>query len=251
MKHSDFVHLHLHTEYSLLDGACRIDDVVEKAHATKMPAVAITDHGNLYGAIDFYKAASQRGIKPIIGCETYIAPGSRLDKKSSNARDAAYHLVLLAKDDVGYKNLIKLVSEAHLNGFYYKPRIDKEILAQHSKGLIGLTSCLKGEVPNHIANDQLQQAKDALDEYRHIFAPGDYYIELQNHGLEKQHAVNRTLIEWAKEFSLPLVATNDVHYVEHDHWEAHDCLICLQTQSLVADEKRMRYGSDQFFLKTP
>ena len=251
MKHSDFVHLHLHTEYSLLDGACRIDDVVEKAHAAKMPAVAITDHGNMYGAIDFYKAASERGIKPIIGCEAYIAPGSRLDKKSSNARDAAYHLVLLAKDETGYKNLIKLVTAAHLEGFYYKPRIDKEILAQHAKGLIGFTSCLKGEVPNKIKDDQLDQAKTALDEYRHIFEPGDFYVELHNHGIEDQRKVNRVLIEWAKEFNLPLVATNDVHYVEREHWEAHDCLICLQTQSLVADEKRMRYAAEQFYLRTP
>jgi len=251
MKHSDFVHLHLHTEYSLLDGACRIDDVVEKAHEAKMPAVAITDHGNMCGAIDFYKAASERGIKPIIGCEAYIAPGSRRDKKSGNARDAAYHLVLLAKDDTGYKNLIKLITAAHLEGFYYKPRIDKEILAQHAKGLIGFTACLKGEVPNKIANDQLQQAKATLDEYRQIFEPGDFYVELHNHGIEQQRIVNRVLIEWAKEFSLPLVATNDVHYVERKDWEAHDCLICLGTQSLVADEKRMRYVAEQFYLRSP
>ncbi|HUI07838.1 MAG TPA: DNA polymerase III subunit alpha [Verrucomicrobiae bacterium] len=251
MKHADFVHLHLHTEYSLLDGACRIDDVVEKAHAAKMPAVAITDHGNMCGAIDFYKAAAERGIKPIIGCEAYIAPGSRLEKKSGNARDAAYHLVLLAKDDTGYKNLIKLITAAHLEGFYYKPRIDKEILAQHAKGLIGFTACLKGEVPNNIANDQLPQAKAALDEYRHIFEPGDFYVELHNHGIEQQRTVNRVLIEWAREFSLPLVATNDVHYIERKHWEAHDCLICLGTQSLVADEKRMRYVAEQFYLRSP
>jgi DNA polymerase-3 subunit alpha len=251
MKHSDFVHLHLHTEYSLLDGACRIDDVVEKAHACKMPAVAMTDHGNMFGAIEFYKAAQEKGLKPIIGCEAYIAPGSRLEKKSTNARDAAYHLILLAKDEVGYKNLIQLISSAHLEGFYYKPRIDKEILAQHSRGLIGLTSCLKGEVPNKIKEDQLDRAKMALDEYRHIFEPGDFYVELQNHGIEAQRTVNRTLIEWAKEFSLPLVATNDVHYVEREHWEAHDCMICLQTQSLLSDEKRMRYVAQQFYLRTP
>ena len=251
MKHSDFVHLHLHTEYSLLDGACRIDDVVKKAHDSKMPAVAMTDHGNLYGAIDFYKAATAGGLKPIIGCEAYIAPGSRTDKKAVNARDAAFHLVLLAKDETGYKNLVKLITAAHLEGFYYKPRIDKEILALHSQGLIGFTSCLKGEVPNAIANDQPERAKAALDEYRQIFAPGDFYVELQDHGIALQRTVNRTLVQWAKDFKLPLVATNDVHYVEHDHWEAHDCLICLGTQSLVADEKRMRYGSDQFYLKTP
>ena len=198
MKSSNFAHLHLHTEYSLLDGACRIDEVIEKAHEAKMPAVAITDHGNMFGAIEFYRAASERGVKPIIGCETYIAPGSRLEKKSSSARDAAYHLVLLAKDDVGYRNLIQLVSSAHLEGFYYKPRIDKEILAQHSKGLIGFTSCLKGEVPNNIANEQFDRAKEILDEYRHIFEPGDFYIELQNHGIVQQRTVNRTLIQWAR-----------------------------------------------------
>ncbi len=251
MKHSDFVHLHLHTEYSLLDGACRISDAVEKAHACKMPAIAMTDHGNMFGAVEFYKTALEAGLKPIIGCESYIAPGSRLDKKSSSARDAAFHLVLLAKDETGYKNLVKLISSAHLEGFYYKPRIDKEILAQHSKGLIGFTSCLKGEVPNKIKDEQLNQAKAALDEYRHIFEPGDFYVELQNHGIPEQQKVNRVLMDWAKEFSLPLVATNDVHYVEREHWEAHDCLICLQTQSLVADEKRMRYVAEQFYLRTP
>ena len=251
MKHSDFVHLHLHTEYSLLDGACRVSDVVEKARACKMPAVAMTDHGNMFGAIEFYREAQEKGLKPIIGCETYIAPGSRLDKKSTNARDAAYHLILLAKDEVGYKNLVQLVSSAHLEGFYYKPRIDKEILARHSKGLIGLTSCLKGEVPNKIKEDQVDQARAALDEYRHIFEPGDFYVELQNHGIDEQRMVNRTLIQWAKEFNLPMVATNDVHYVEREHWEAHDCLICLQTQSLLSDEKRMRYVSEQFYLRTP
>jgi DNA polymerase-3 subunit alpha len=251
MKHSDFVHLHLHTEYSLLDGACRISDAVEKARACKMPAIAMTDHGSMYGAVEFYKTASEAGLKPIIGCESYIAPGSRLEKKSSSARDAAFHLVLLAKDETGYKNLVKLISSAHLEGFYYKPRIDKEILAQHSKGLIGFTSCLKGEVPNKIKDDQLNQAKAALDEYRHIFEPGDFYVELQNHGIPEQQKVNRVLIDWAKEFSLPLVATNDVHYVEREHWQAHDCLICLGTQSLVADEKRMRYAAQQFYLRTP
>jgi DNA polymerase-3 subunit alpha len=251
MKHSDFVHLHLHTEYSLLDGACRLQEVVDKAQQMRMPAVAITDHGGMYGAIDFYKAAQERGLKPIIGCETYIAPGSRFDKRAGNARDAAYHLVLLAKDQTGYQNLIKLVTAAHLEGFYYKPRIDRELLAQHAKGLIGFSSCLKGEVPNKIAAGQLQQAQDALDAYRQIFEPGDFYVELQDHGLETQRTVNRTLLQWARDLDLPLVATNDVHYVEHAHHEAHDVLICLQTQSALTDERRMRYGSDQFYLKSP
>ena len=251
MKHSDFVHLHLHTEYSMLDGACRVADVVNKAHASQMPAIAITDHGGMYGAVEFFKAATETGIKPIIGCEVYVAPGDRHEKKATSARDAAYHLILLAKDATGYKNLIKLVTEAHLTGFYYKPRIDKALLAEHAQGLIGLTACLKGEVPYKIAGDQLHQAKTALDEYRQIFAPGDFYLELQDHGIADQRKVNRQLIQWAKEFNLPLVATNDVHYVEREHWEAHDCLICLQTQSQVADEKRMRYAPEQFYLRTP
>ena len=216
-----------------------------------MPAVAITDHGNMFGAIEFYRAAQERGIKPIIGCEVYIAPGSRFDRKTGNARSASSHLILLAKDEVGYKNLIKLVTAAHLEGFYYKPRIDKPLLAEHAAGLIGMTSCLKGEVPAKIADGQPAQAKAALDEFRHIFAQGDFYLELQNHGMETQRVVNRTLVEWAREFQLPLVATNDVHYVERAHHAAHDVLICLQTQSMLADEKRIRYPSDQFYLRTP
>jgi DNA polymerase-3 subunit alpha len=251
MKHSDFVHLHVHTEYSMLDGAAKVDALIEKARQGRMPAIAITDHGGMFGAVEFFKSANEHGVKPIIGCETYIAPGSRLEKKAGSARDAAFHLVLLAKDETGYKNLIKLVTSAHLEGFYYKPRIDKEILAQHSQGLIGFTSCLKGEVPNKIINDQIPQAKAALDEYRQIFAPGDFYVELQNHGLPEQPIANRQLLKWAKEFRLPVVATNDVHYVERAHWEAHDCLICLGTQALVADEKRMRYAQEQFYLRTP
>ena len=235
----------------MLDGACRVADVVNKAHACQMPAIAITDHGGMFGAVEFFKAATDAGIKPIIGCEVYVAPGSRTEKKATSARDAAFHLVLLAKDATGYKNLIKLVTEANLTGFYYKPRIDKTLLAEHAQGLIGLTACLKGEVPYKIAGDQLQQAKTALDEYRQIFAPGDFYLELQDHGIADQRKVNRQLIQWAKEFKLPLVATNDVHYVEREHWEAHDCLICLQTQSQVADEKRMRYVPEQFYLRTP
>lgn len=251
MKHADFCHLHLHTEYSLLDGACRVSDVVQKARACHMPAIGITDHGNMHGAIEFYKEVQEHGLKPLIGCETYIAPGSRFHKKSASARDAAFHLVLMAKDMTGYQNLVKLVTAGHLEGFYYKPRIDKELLAQHSKGLIGFTSCLKGEVPFKIEQEQIPQAKAALDEYRHIFEPGDFYVELQDHGLEAQRRVNRVLIEWAREFKLPLVATNDVHYLEHEHYEAHDILICLETRSVLADEKRMRYASDQFYLKTP
>ena len=251
MKHSNFVHLHLHTEYSILDGACRINDVINRAQATQMPAIAITDHGNLYGAVEFFKAAIAKDIQPIIGCEVYIAPGSRLDRTDANSATAANHLILLAKNATGYKNLIRLVTEAHLTGFHDKPRIDKELLAQHSQGLIALTACLKGEVPSRIASGQLAQAKAALDDYRQMFAPGDFYLELQDHGLAVQRQVNRQLVQWAKEFQLPLVATNDVHYIKPQDWEAHDCLICMQTHQLKSDQERLRYEPGQLYLRTP
>ncbi|MCX7887356.1 MAG: DNA polymerase III subunit alpha, partial [Verrucomicrobiae bacterium] len=251
MKHSDFVHLHLHTEYSLLDSTCRIPELMEKARACRMPAIAITDHGNLYGAVDFYKAAMEAGIKPIIGCEVYVAPGDRRDKKATTAREAAHHLILLAKDETGYRNLIRLVTEAHLNGFYYKPRIDKELLRQHAKGLIGLSACLKGEVPALLAESQHSKARSAAEQFSEIFEKGDFYLELQDNGAEGQRDVNRALIQLAKQLQLPLVATNDVHYLEHEDWQAHDVLICLQTQSQLADTNRMRYASDQFYFRTP
>src|ERR1051325_3215 len=250
MQHADFVHLHVHTEYSLLDGACRLDKLVEKAAKLKFPALAITDHGVLHGAIDFYQEARKAGVKPIIGCESYVAPGDRRERKATSGRDAYNHLLLLAKDDVGYKNLIKLITAAHLDGFYYKPRIDKELLAQHSKGLVGFSSCLKGEIPQKITNGALDNAKKALDEFRHIFEPGDFYLELQNHGIPAQREVNRHLIQWARDFSMPTVATNDVHYLDKEHWHAHECLVCLGTQTTLQDEKRMRYAQAQFYLRT-
>ena len=187
MAHADFVHLHLHTEYSLLDGACRLDRLVEKAHALKFPALAITDHGAMHGVIDFYKAARERGIKPIIGCEVYVAPGSRTDKKASTGgRDVYNHLVLLAKDEVGYRNLIQLATKAHLEGYYYKPRIDKEILALHKEGLIALSGCLASEIPEAIMKDQLPRAREALDWFKQTLGPENFYLELQNHNLPEQ-----------------------------------------------------------------
>jgi DNA polymerase III subunit alpha len=252
MSHADFVHLHLHTEYSLLDGACRLDRLMDKAHALKFPALAITDHGVLYGAIDFYKTAREKGIKPIIGCEVYVAPGSRLEKKaSSGGRDVYNHLVLLAKDETGYKNLIKLATAAHLEGYYYKPRIDKELLTAHKEGLIALSGCLASEIPEAINKDQLQKARDAIDWFRQTLGPENFYLELQNHNLPEQAKVNRHLIPWAKEFGLKLVATNDVHYVEKEHSHAHDCLICIGTQTQLADTKRMKFPEEQFYLRTP
>ena len=251
MAHADFVHLHLHTEYSLLDGACRLDRLMDKAHELKFPALAITDHGVLYGAVDFYKAARDKGIKPIIGCEVYVAPGSRLDKKASGGgRDIYNHLVLLAKDEAGYRNLIRLVTAAHLEGYYYKPRIDKEILAAHKEGLIALSGCIASEIPEAIHRDQLPKAREALDWFKQTFGAENFYLELQNHGIAEQAKVNRQLIPWAKEFGLKLVATNDVHYVEKGHSHAHDCLICIGTQSRLADEKRMRYVQEQFFVRS-
>jgi len=251
MSHADFVHLHLHTEYSLLDGACRLDRLMDKAHAHKFSALALTDHGVLYGAIDFYKAAREKGMKPIIGCEVYVAPGSRLEKKSSSGgRDVYHHLVLLAKDETGYKNLIKLTTAAHLEGYYYKPRIDKELLAAHREGLIALSGCLASEIPEAIQRDQLPKAREAIDWFKQTLGVENFYLELQNHGIAEQAKVNRHLIPWAKEFGLKLVATNDVHYVEQGHSHAHDCLICIGTQTLLTDTKRMRYAEAQFYLRS-
>jgi DNA polymerase-3 subunit alpha len=251
MSHADFVHLHLHTEYSLLDGACRLDRLMDKAHELKFPSLAITDHGVLYGAIEFYQAARAKGIKPIIGCEVYVAPGSRTDKKASTGgRDVYNHLVLLAKDEVGYRNLIQLATKAHLEGYYYKPRIDKEILALHKEGLIALSGCLASEIPEAIMKDQLPRAREALDWFKQTLGPENFYLELQNHNLPEQAKVNRQLIPWAKEFGLKLVATNDVHYVEKGHSHAHDCLICIGTQTQLADTKRMKYVEQQFYLRS-
>jgi len=251
MPHADFVHLHLHTEYSLLDGACRLDRLVEKAHELKFPALAITDHGVLYGAIDFYKEAREQGIKPIIGCEVYVAPGSRLEKKTtSGGRDVYHHLGLLTRDATGYKNLIQLTTEAHLTGYYYKPRIDKELLAAHKEGLIAMSGCLASEIPDLIMKDQIDKARDAVDWFKQTLGPDNFYLELQNHGIVEQAKVNRHLIQWAKEFGLKLVATNDVHYLEKSHSHAHDCLICIGTQTQLADPKRLRYEPEQFYLRT-
>lgn len=252
MSHADFVHLHLHTEYSLLDATCRLDKLVDKAHDLKFHSMAVTDHGVLYAAVDFHKAAQEKGIKAIIGCEVYVAPGSRLEKKSSGggSRDIYNHLVLLAQDQEGYKNLTKLVTSAHLDGYYYKPRIDKELLTQHSGGLIALSGCLASEIPDAIIKDDLAKARASIDWFKQTLGADNFYLELQNHGIAEQAKVNRHLIPWAKEFGLKCVATNDVHYIEKKHSHAHDCLICLGTQAQLADSKRMRYVQEQFYLRS-
>jgi DNA polymerase-3 subunit alpha len=253
MSHADFVHLHLHTEYSLLDGACRLDKLVDKAHELNFSAMAITDHGAMYGAIDFYQAARAKGIKPIIGCEVYVAPGSRLEKKpGTGSRDVYHHLGLLAKDEIGYKNLIRLVTDAHVDGYYYKPRIDKEILAKYHEGLIALSGCLASEVSDLIVKDQIAKARDTVDWFKQTLGPDNYYLELQNHGIPEQAKVNRQLLEFAKDFGLKLVATNDVHYIEKKDSHAHDCLVCIGTQDLLSNPKRMSAGyvPEQFYLRS-
>src|SRR5437667_2610531 len=251
MSHADFVHLHLHSEYSLLDGACRLDRLMEKAHELKFPALALTDHGVMYGAIDFYQAAREQGIKPIIGCEVYVAPGSRLEKKTTaGSRDVYHHLVLLAKNEAGYKNLIKLATDAHLKGYYYKPRLDKETLAAHKEGLIALSGCLASEIPDLILKDELDRARETIDWFKQTLGAENFYLELQNHGLPEQAKVNRELIAWAREFGLKLVATNDVHYIEKSHSHAHDCLICIGTQTTLNDTKRLHYPQEQFYLRS-
>ncbi|MEA3188076.1 MAG: polymerase subunit alpha, partial [Chthoniobacter sp.] len=250
MAADSFVHLHLHTEYSMLDGANRIADVMKKATELKMPAVAMTDHGNLYGAIEFYKEAEAAGIKPIIGCEVYMAPGKHTDKAATSARDAAYHLTLLAENETGYRNLVKLVSAAHLDGMYYKPRIDKDLLATHAAGLIGMSGCLKGEINMAIQQDQLKKAQEHVATYRDILGRENFFLELHDHGIEAQGKCNKVLPSLAQEFGIGLVAANDVHFLERSHHEAHDVMICIGTGSNVADERRMHYVPELYF-KSP
>ncbi len=243
-----FVHLHLHSEFSLLDGAIRFNELITKATDYQMPAVALTDHGNLFGAIEFYQTAVAAGIKPIIGCEIYVAPGSMHEKKStSHGRDTAYHLTLLAINDEGYHNLIKLSTAAHLEGFYYKPRIDKELLSKHSEGLIALSGCLKGEINSALSENDFEKARSLTIEYRDIFGKENFFIELSDHGIEAQRRNRPLLIQLAKECELGLVATNDVHFLERAHHEAHDVMICIGTGSMVADEKRMHYVPELYF----
>jgi DNA polymerase-3 subunit alpha len=246
-----FVHLHVHSEYSLLDGECRIPELVGRAAELKMPALALSDHGNLFGAVEFYKECCERGIKPIVGCEVYLAPGSMDDRKASSPKEASTHFLLLSKNEAGYRNLVKLVSEAHLRGMYYKPRIDKQLLAQHSEGLIGTSACLAGEVARHLMAGRNQEAEKSIDDFKNIFAPGDFYLEIADHGIPQQKQVAAELLKLGKKFGLKIVATNDVHYVKKEHAAAHDVLLCIQTGAKLADENRMRYPSPEFYLKTP
>src|SRR5581483_8401451 len=249
MPRDSFVHLHLHTEYSLLDGAIRMKELMKKAKEFKMPAVAMTDHGNLFGAIEFYQAAREAQIKPIIGCEAYIAPRSHKDRPNS-MRDSAYHFTLLAKDETGYRNLVRLISTAHLDGFHYRPRIDKELLAQHHEGLIGLSGCLASEVHSALQANKIDIATQSAAEYRDILGPENFFIELHDHGLEEQRLCNCHLPKIAKELGVGLVAANDVHFLTRSHHDAHDVMLCIGTGKMVADESRMRYAPELYF-KSP
>ena len=248
---SEFVHLHLHTEYSLLDGAAKIDKLTQQAKRNGMPAMAITDHGNLFGAISFYETATQVGIKPIIGCEVYMAPGSRFDRNGHLAHNEYHHLILLAQNRAGYQNLIKLVAAAHLEGFYYKPRIDKELLGQHHTGLIGLSGCLSGEISQLIGQKNPEAAARVAGEYQDLFGKGNYYLELQANGLPEQAIANRGLMEIHRNLGIPVVGTNDCHYLNKEDAKAHDVLLCLQTGKTVNDPNRMRFHTHELYLKTP
>ncbi|MDP3789257.1 MAG: DNA polymerase III subunit alpha [Candidatus Omnitrophota bacterium] len=249
MKHSEFVHLHVHTQYSLLDGACLIPNLLSVARDHRMPALAITDHGNMFGAIEFYLQAMNHGIKPIIGSEVYIAPDSRFEKSVHGIQEASFHLVLLAKDMDGYKNLMKLISSGYLEGFYYRPRIDKEILKQYSKGLVCLSACLKGEIPHFICSDQIEQARNTAAFFKELFGK-DFYLEIQDNLIKDQEKANAGLIEMARQLDIPLVATNDVHYVRKEDAAAHEALLALQTQTTLEDPNRMRMQTYEFYLKS-
>ncbi|MEN6358470.1 MAG: DNA polymerase III subunit alpha, partial [Smithella sp.] len=251
MKHANFVHLHVHTQYSLLDGMIRLDDLFKKAKEYAMPAMAITDHGNMFGAIDFYKQAYANGIKPIIGCELYVAPRSRFDRTTSTIGEATRHLVVLVKNMQGYKNLMKLASAAHMEGFYYRPRVDKELLKQCSEGLIASSACLHGEIASHIVRGNMDEARKAALELRQIFGEDNFYLEIMENGIPDQKIANRGLIELSKDLSIPLIATNDCHYLNADHAEAHNVLLCIQTGKTIEDKDRMSMTSDQFYVKSP
>ncbi len=246
-----FTHLHVHTEYSLLDGSSKIGELVERVKELGMDSIAITDHGVMYGVIDFYKAANAAGIKPIIGCEVYVAPGSRFDRETGSGDERYHHLVLLAENNVGYANLVKLVSRGFTEGFYYKPRVDYEILEEFHEGIIALSACLAGAVASNLAKGFYDKAKEEALRLAGIFGEGNFFLELQDHGIPEQRTVNQGLLRMHEETGLPLVCTNDSHYIYESDAAAHDILLCIQTQKKLADEDRMRYEGGQYYIKAP
>jgi DNA polymerase-3 subunit alpha len=249
-KHSDFVHLHVHTQYSLLDGMIFIDRLMERAREYRMPAVAITDHGQMHGVVDFYVKAGKAGLKPILGCEFYVAPGDMRDK-SGRIGDASSHLTLLSRNNIGYHNLLELTTGANLEGFYYRPRVDKDFLQARSEGLLALSGCLNGEIPRALLRGDRKAAARAADGYRQIFGDGNFYLELQTNGIEEQTRANAEMISLGKEMGIPVVATNDCHYLSREDAPMHDVLLCIQTGKTLEDPARMRLSTDQFYFRSP
>ncbi len=248
---SEYIPLHLHTEYSLLDGAIRVKDLIEKAKEFNVQALSLTDHGNLFGAIDFYKKVSKAGLKPIIGCEVYIAPEDHTKKSVTPGSDKHFHLILLCKDINGYRNLTRLVSKAYIDGFYYKPRIDKDLLKQYSGGLIGLSACMQGEIPRYLSMGMIDKARETALQYQHILGADNFYLEIQANEMPEQEELNKQLIELAKDLHIGLVATNDCHYLTKEDAKAHEVLLCIQTGKTLNDANRMRFSKDTFYFKSP
>lgn len=247
----NFTHLHVHTEYSLLDGSNKIKEYVDRVKELGMDSAAITDHGVMYGCIDFYRACKTAGINPILGCEVYVAPGSRFDRETGSGEDRYYHLVLLAENNQGYSNLMKIVSKSFVEGFYYKPRVDLALLEEYHEGLIGLSACLAGEVARYLTRGMYEEAKKAALRYEGIFGKGNFFLELQDHGISQQQTVNQQLLRMHQETGIDLVATNDIHYTYAEDAAAHDILLCIQTGKKLSDENRMRYEGGQYYVKSP
>ena len=246
----NFTHLHVHTEYSLLDGASRVGELIDEVKKLGMSAVAITDHGQMYGVMEFYKAAKKAGIKPIIGCEVYLAPASRKDMfEVGGVR--YYHLILLAENETGYRNLVKLVSLGNIEGMYYKPRIDKELLRLYHEGIICLSACIAGEIPRALIQDQPEKADDLVAEYIDIFGADNFFIELQKHGIPEEEKATEGLVRLAKKYGVGLVVTNDSHYTHKEDADFHDILLCIQTGKTLDDPGRMRFQNDEFYMKSP
>ena len=245
-----FAHLHVHTEYSLLDGSNKIKEYVNRVKELGMTAAAITDHGVMFGVIEFYKAAKEAGILPVLGCEVYVAPNSRFDREASHGDDRYYHLVLLAENNTGYQNLMKIVSKGFVEGYYYRPRVDMEVLEEYHEGIIALSACLAGEVQRYLVRGMYEDAKKVALRYESCFGKGNFFLELQDHGIPEQRTVNTQLLRMSQETGIELVATNDVHYTDAKDWEAHDILLCLQTGKKLSDENRMRYEGGQYFVKS-
>ncbi|HEX6906301.1 MAG TPA: PHP domain-containing protein, partial [Terriglobales bacterium] len=246
-----FIHLHLHTDYSLLDGACDVHKLVERVHALGMPAVAMTDHGNIFGAVDFFNAASKHGVKPIIGCELYVCKKDdhRTDRTPPDG-DTYNHLLVLAENEEGYRNLAKITSEASLHGFYYKPRVSKKFLAEHTRGLIALSGCLKGEVCERLTEGKYEEAKKAAAFYREIFGPQNFFVEIQDQGLEMERRIHKDLFRLGQELGTPLVATNDSHYLCEEDAQAQDVMVCIQTGKSIQDTNRMKFQGTEFYVKS-